>query len=190
MQKLILSLKKNLENKILEEPDRQVFFFDESRFGTHSRLGHGWFKTGSREPVKKCLGYKNFYVYTAASPQTGEEFSIMAPNVNTDWMNLYLQKMSQWLNNKPIFIVMDQAGWHITKKLIVPDNIKIIFLPPYSPELNPVERLWKYIKDNVLKNALYEEIELLEDDLCDFIKTISADTIKSVCSAGYMSCYL
>ena len=78
-----MSLKKNLLNKIKEEPDRKLFFFDESRFGTHSKLGYGWFKKGSRTQVKVKLGYKNFYVYSAVSPRDGETISIIAPKVNS-----------------------------------------------------------------------------------------------------------
>jgi hypothetical protein len=58
---------------------------DESRFGTHSKIGHGWFKTGIRTPVKIKLGYKNFYLYSAISPKTGKEFTLLLPSVNIDW---------------------------------------------------------------------------------------------------------
>ena len=60
-----MSLKKNLEQEVAKNPEYEVFFFDESRFGTHSKIGHGWFATGSRTAVKKKLGFKNFYLYTA-----------------------------------------------------------------------------------------------------------------------------
>jgi hypothetical protein len=167
-----------------------VFFFDESRFGTHSRIGHGWFKTGSRTSVKKKLGFKNFYLYTAASPINGEEFSLLAPYVNNECMSIFLQQMSEWLGNRKSFVVMDQAGWHKAKDLKIPDNINIIFLPPYSPELNPVERLWKYIKDHVLKNKIYDSLETLENSLCEFINSFTPDIIKSICNVNYMPRYL
>jgi transposase len=185
-----MSLKKNLEQEIKRYPDYEVFFFDEARFGTHSRIGHGWFKTGQRTPVKKKLGFKNFYIYTAASPKTGSDFSILAPNVNTEWMNTFLQEMSLWLNGKKVCIIMDQAGWHRANDIILPDNIIIIYLPPYSPELNPVEKLWQYIKDNVLKNVVYETLKDLEEVVCGFINKLCASTIKSVCNVSYMSYYL
>ena len=185
-----MSLKKNLEETVLSSPSHEVFFFDESRFGTHSRIGHGWFKTGSRTEVKKKLGFQNFYLYTAASPKTGSEFSLLTPYVNTEWMNVFLRKMSEWLKEKKAFVVMEQAGWHKTKKLIVPDNINIIFLPPYSPELNPIERLWQYVKDHVLKNKIYNTLNELEKSVCTFMNTVDANIIKSVCNINYMSYYL
>ena len=89
-----------------------MFFFDESRFGTHSRMGHGWFRTGSRTPVRKKLGFKNFYAYVASSPKSGDTFPLLAPYVNTVCMNIFLQEMSKWLKTKKAFLIIDQAGWH------------------------------------------------------------------------------
>ena len=60
-------------------------------------------------------------------------------------------------------------------------NIEIIYLPPYSPELKPVERLWLYIKQNTIKNRIYENIYLLEDSICDFIKNLKIEQIKQIC---------
>jgi len=174
---------------VLNNPEHEVFFFDESRFGTHSRIGHGWFKTGSRTALKKKLGFRNFYLYTAASCINGKTFSLIAPYVNKECMNIFLQQMSQWLGDKKALIVMDQAGWHKSKELIIPHNINIVFLPPYSPELNPVERLWQYIKDHVLKNKIYDSLKSLENSLCQFINTITPETIKSICNVSYMTHY-
>ncbi len=83
----VINLKKTKkENK---EKNEEVWFFDESRFGTHSKVGHGWFKTGIRTPVKIKLGYKNFYLYSAANPKTGEDFTLILPNVNINCMNVF-----------------------------------------------------------------------------------------------------
>lgn len=73
------SLKKNLAQKIKEDSSAEILFFDEARFGTHSKLGHGWYPKGSRTAVKVKLGYKNFYVYGAANPWTGRNFSFYYP---------------------------------------------------------------------------------------------------------------
>jgi len=78
---------------------------------------------------------------------------------------------------------MDGAAWHKSRSLKVPDNIKTIIQPPYSPEVNPVERFWQYIKHNILRNAIYETLEKLEDEVCRFLRRISLDKVKSVC--GY-----
>ena len=118
--------------------NEELWFFDESRFGTHSKTGHGWFRTGIRTPVKIKLGYKNFYLYSATSPKTGKEFTLLLPNVNIQCMSIFLEEFAKVNKDQKIVIVMDGAGWYKSKKLIVPNNIRIIILPPYSPELNPV----------------------------------------------------
>ena len=81
---------------------------------------------------------------------------------------------------------MDGAGWHKSTDLLIPKNIQIIHLPPYSPELNPVERLWLYIKKAVLYNKIYEHLEDLEKIVCDFINTLNCNTIAQLCTANYL----
>jgi hypothetical protein len=91
--------------------DEELCFMDESRFGTHSKIGHGWFKTGIRTPVKIKLGYKNFYLYSIVSPKTGKEFTLLLPSVNIDCMNIFLKEFAKINQDKKIAIVMDGAGW-------------------------------------------------------------------------------
>jgi transposase len=165
----------------------EVMFFDESRFGTHSKIGHGWFKTGERSRVKIKLGYQNFYLYSATNQITGEVFSLIMPKVDSAYMNEYLQRLALNVGDKKVALIMDGAGWHKSKGLRVPENIKIIYLPPYSPELNPVERLWKYIKNNILTNRLYDTLDDLEESLCSFLNNLSSQKIKDICSANYLS---
>jgi transposase len=185
MKNSFLSLKKNLEKKIEENPKKELYFFDESRFGTHSKIGHGWFPKGIRTSVSVKLGFENFYVYSAVSPKTGKDCSLLMPYVNSTCMNVFLEHMEQELDGEEILLVMDGAGWHKSKGLKVPKNIEIIYLPPYSPELNPVERLWLYIKQHTIKNKIYETISLLEDSICDFMKNLKIEQIKQICNYDY-----
>ncbi len=161
-------------------------FFDESRFGTHSNIGHGWFECGERTTVKINLGRKNFYVYGAVSSSTGYSFSLLLPEVNTVNMNIYLRELANDLGNQKAIVIMDGASWHRSADLEIPENIEVILLPPYSPELNPAEKLWQYIKGNILKNKLYTCISKLEDAVCDFIKNITPEKIISNCACRYM----
>ena len=177
-------LKKNLANEIKE--DEEVWFFDESRFGTHSKVGNGWFKTGIRTPVKIKLGYKNFYLYSAANPKTGKEFTLLLPKVNIDCMNIFLREFSKENKDKKIVIVMDGAGWHKSDKLKYSKNIRIIIQPPYSPELNPIEKLWQFVKDHTIKNRIYKTLPELEDAVCEFVRTLNPEIIRSVCGVSYV----
>lgn len=130
--------------------------------------------------------YTNFYIYSAVAPKTGEQFSLLLPFVNTEMMQLYLDEFSQSLEEKSAVLIMDQAGWHKAKDLVVPANIEIWFLPPYSPELNPIERLWKYIKHDVLHNRIYESLKQLEKAVIAYFDTLSDARLKTLCACSYI----
>ena len=80
---------------------------------------------------------------------------------------------------------MDGASWHKSKDLKIPGNIRVVYLPPYSPELNPVERFWQYIKANTIKNKIYDTIENLKLCICNFINNLNKDEIKRLCYLCY-----
>ena len=136
--------------------------------------------------MKIKLGYKNFYLYSAANPKTGEEFTLLLPNVNINCMNVFVDEFVKFIKNRKIVIVMDGAGWHKSDKLIFPRNIRIIIQPPYSPELNPIERLWQHIKDHTIKNKIYKTLPELENKVCKFIRTLNPEIIRSVCRVSYI----
>lgn len=92
-----------------------------------------------------------------------------------------MRNFSEALGGLECILVLDGAGWHKSKELQVPENVEIVYLPPYCPELNPVERLWLYIKQNILRNKIYETIEDLEEAVCSFISALHKDTILSIC---------
>ena len=102
-------------------------------------------------------------------------------------MNLFLQKMSECYCGKKIVVVMDDAGWHKSKNLIVPENITILHLPSYSPELNTVERLWLRIKSNTIRNKIYDSLDDLESLICAFIKSITSTTAARICSVNWFN---
>ena len=108
-----------------------------------------WAKKGEPLRVKVKQGFKNFYGYTSVSPINGESFSLLLPGVNSELMSLYLKELSKTYKDQEILLIMDQAGWHKSKELQIDARIKILFLPPYSPELNPVEKLWEWINPNI-----------------------------------------
>lgn len=163
-----------------------LMFFDEARFGTHSKLGHGWFKKGLRTAVPIKLGFKNFYLYSAVNCLSGSSCTLMLPKVNSFCMNIYLKELSSQYADQDVLLVMDGAGWHKSNDLKIPKNIKIIYLPPYSPELNPVEKLWQHIKENTIRNKVFDTIDLLENLICEFVAKMKKETIKSVCACNYI----
>lgn len=182
-----MNLKKNVSREIATCKPSLTLFFDESRFGTHSKISHGWFKRGSRPQVPLKIGYQNFYLYSAVNSNDGSNFNLILPKVDTNHMNVFLSELSKEYPSDKIALIMDGAGWHKSKALKVPSNIIIFYLPPYSPELNPVERLWLYIKNNVLSNRIYDTLEELEIKLCEFIQGLQNQVVKNICTALYLS---
>lgn len=120
------------------------------------------------------------------APKTGEQFSLLLPFVNTEMMQVYLDEFSQSLGESNAILIMDQAGWHKSKALAVPLNIEIWFLPPYSPELNPIERLWKFIKHNILHNRLYDSLKQLESAVVEYFDILPSDLLAKLCACSYI----
>jgi len=102
-------------------------------------------------------------------------------------MNLYLEQMSNAYENDDIVIIMDQAGWHKSKDLIVPGNIDIIYLPPYSPELNPIERLWKYLKTNFIHNRVFDSLKQMMEQMVCVFDHLNKETVTSLSFCSYLN---
>lgn len=177
---------KKLPELLKEHPDAHVFFFDEGRFGFQPVTGRRWARKGERPVVVVRPGYQNFYVYSAVSPLTGEGISLFLPWVNTEMMSMFLDHLSKVLGERRGILIMDQAGWHVSEKVHVPDNIKIVFLPPYSPELNPVERLWQWLKRHSLRNRCHQDLEAIMDAVQACLQAATPSFIKSLCRCGYL----
>lgn len=116
----------------------------------------------------------------------GEDFSLFLPEVNTEMMNIYLQEMSKEYSDKQIMLIMDQAGWHKAKELKIPDNITLLFLPPYSPQLNPVEKLWRWIRKEVTHNKIFPSLERLMDAIQKVFSKLTAPKLVNLCQCSYL----
>ncbi len=124
-------LKKNPGKEIL------IAYQDETRFGQKTQRTRVWAETNSRPIMIKQLGYKNAYIFGVVNPIAGDSFGMINTHVGEDFMQLFLEQYSlQIKDNQHALMIIDGAGWHHAKSLIVPANITLHFLPPYCPELN------------------------------------------------------
>jgi transposase len=137
---------------------------DEARFGQQGTITNVWARTCSRPTAVRQSKYDWCYLYAAVEPATGESAALIAPNADTGTMNQFLRILDA--ERKPdehIVLIMDGAGWHKSKALRLPDGITALLLPPYSPELNPVENLWHYLRSHYLGNRAYQNYDELLD---------------------------
>ncbi|MFH0811238.1 MAG: IS630 family transposase [Pseudomonadota bacterium] len=163
-----------------------ILFFDEGRFGLQSTVTRVWAKRGEPLHVKVQQGYKSFYIYSCVSPHSGESFSLFLPEVNTEMMNIFLEGLTKEYPGRDITIILDQAGWHKAKGLKVSRNISLLFFPPYSPELNPVEKLWQWLRKEVSHNAVFKTIPALMDALEKEFRNLTPLHFSQLCHCTYL----
>lgn len=150
-------------------------------------LTNVWAEKGSRPTAVKQTEYEWIYVFGAVNPANGKSSALLAPTVNTDYMNHHLRFIREEAGPEVhVILILDQAGWHIAKALQVPENITLLHLPAYSPELNPIERLWAYIKSHYLSNRVYKNYEELFDVTKNAWNKISPDRFCSICNTSWV----
>jgi transposase len=160
---------------------------DEARVGQQGTLTRVWAPRGSRPTAVKQTRYEWVYLYAAVEPATGESVALLAPNVDTGTMNAFLAMLSAEL--KPAehaVLILDGAGWHKAKALAVPDNVTCLILPPYSPELNPVENVWHHLRSHHLSNRAYADYDDLFDATGAAWRQLTPERLRSVCRCPYL----
>lgn len=146
-----------------------------------------WARRGSRPIRLKQTEYDWVYAYGAANPLTGDSLCWLMPTVNTTLMHLYLDRLARHVGpQRHVVLVLDQAGWHVAKDLHVPANITLLFLPPYSPELNPIERIWCYLKEHQLSNRVYADYNALVAAGTDAWNHLTPARLQSLCRTAWI----
>ena len=119
---------------------------------------HRWWRRGERAPGTRQIGYQWAYIFSAVRPDTGDDVTLVMPSVNAKVMDLFLAHFADTLDQDAHAVMMcDGAGWHDERALTVPDNVTLALLPPYSPELNPVERVWLYLRERFLSLRVLDD---------------------------------
>jgi putative transposase len=155
-------------------------FQDEAGFGRINKPKRCWCPKGVR-PVVPCRHIREYrHAFGAVEPLTGASFFLIMPLCNTEMMNLFLAELSKEFPDDDVVLVCDGAGWHKSKELIVPENITILHLPPATPEMNPIEQIWKEIRKRGFKNECFETLEKVVDRLCDTIRNLPKSVIQSI----------
>lgn len=180
-KKLPESIKGILASFEIKQPLR-LMFQDEARFGRISDCCYCWCKKPQRPMVKAMLSHQYVYAYAAVSPQDGKLDSLVLPEVNGGCMQLFLTEVASRYPTENIVMVVDGAGWHKSKSFDIPANLKLLFLPRYSPELNPQEHIWDELREKDFYNKTFATLDALEDHLVETLALLETqhDKVKSI----------
>jgi transposase len=124
-------------------------------------------------------------LFGAFSPLNGHQFSLELPQCNSISFQIYLEEFAKEYPEELKIIVLDNGAFHKAKKLKIPNNIGLLFLPPYSPELNPAEKIWAKFKRD-FTNRLFYSLDDLRDFVCQLINKLTVDEVISICSFDYI----
>jgi transposase len=141
---------------------------------------HIWWKRGERAPGLADKRFTFAYIFAAIEPGSDNAFALIMPHVNTEAMQQFLDCFSQSLaEDEHAVVVLDRAGWHGGNDLKVPPNVTLVPLPAYSPELNPVERVWLYLKERFLAHRLRNDYAAIVDAACKAWNRLTAEAVVS-----------
>jgi len=162
-----------------------VFSQDESRFGLRTvrrrRLtASGVQPVGVVQPV-----FAWFYVYGAVEPTTGERFFLELPDLNAESCQMFVNAFAAAFPDSLNLLLLDNSGAHTAQHLTLPANVRLVFLPPYCPELNPIARVWRHLKD-ALAWLQFPTLDVQQDYLMTLLQGYQAATLQSLTDYTYL----
>ena len=146
-----------------------LYFQDESRFGLKTHIGKCLTARGVKPIVKYQHAFKNTYLYGSFSPINGDFFVYEIQGTTSEIFYSYIKAFSEYKPSEFKIIVIDNAGFHSLSKYKIPNNIAFVRIPAYSPELNPSEKIWAYIKQ-FYKNKVFEKLDNVKSWLHEFVR--------------------
>ncbi len=155
----------------------EIWWQDEARVGQKGTLTRLWARRGSRPPAPRDTRHSSVYLFGAVCPERGAGAALVLPKVNTEAMSLHLAEIAKCVaEGAHAVVILDGAGWHQTGgRLTVPENITLLPLPPYAPELNPTENVWQFLRQNLLSHRVWETYDDIVDTCCNAWNRLVAD---------------
>ena len=144
-----------------------MWFADQARVGQKNTITRRWALRGTRPSAPKDQRTASSYIFGAICPRLGKAAGLVLPRCNIGAMNLHLAELAQAVEpGHHAVLLLDQAGWHMSPRLTVPPNITLMPLPAKCPELNPVENVWQFMRDNWLSNRVFQSHRDIVDHCC------------------------
>ena len=145
----------------------ELWWHDEARIGQKNKLTRRWARRGTRPSAAHDQRTLWAYIFGAICPAKGKGAGLVLPYCDSAAMTAQLEEISQAVDpSAHAVLILDQAGWHASPKIRVPDNITLLLLPPRAPELNPVENVWQFMRDNWLSNRIFNSYEEIVGQCC------------------------
>jgi transposase len=168
--------------------DEPFYFQDEMRFGTRTELGRRWTACGHRPTGEQIIGYEYGYLSAALNPASGELFALILPDMTIENFQAFIDEFIKFVGNGTVVrLITDGAAAHRSTRLRMVEQLTVEHLPPYSPELNPVERLFKELRA-VLKNRVFESLQAVEEAVIKAIEPFLKDgsRVKKLTSYSWL----
>jgi putative transposase len=162
----------------------KVFAQDETRLGLQPIIRHRITACGVQPVATVWQRFENFYLFGAVEPMTGDSFFLELPLLNSAMFQLWLDDFAQTFATAFNILVLDNGAFHPAKRLRWPANVAAVPLPPYSPELNPIERLWRDLKDQ-LAGTVSKNLDAFSDTVCRLLQNYSRAVLKSLTGFAY-----
>jgi len=161
---------------------------DEGRFGRSDRPRRCWAPKPLRPTVPRQIVREWGYVFAAVCAQLGRLTALLLPVANTDMMSVFLTHVAQEFADYFIILVVDRAGWHTTRRMAMPESLRLLPQPARSPELNPTEHIWEELREKNLANRSFRSLRPLEHTLCEGLTHLAADPerVRSLTNFPYM----
>lgn len=153
----------------------RVMFQDEARFGRIVDMRRCWCPRPLRPVCRAIVSRQYTYAYAAVSVDDGRLDTLVLPHVNAECMQLFVDELSRRHCSERVVLVLDGAGWHHQAALQWPPNVRPLQLPPYSPELNPVEHLWDELREKHFHNRFFDTLEDVEEYLANALAGLERD---------------
>jgi hypothetical protein len=161
---------------------------DEARIGQKGRTGFRWWLRGERPRGICDRRFEWAYLFGAVRPATGDDFALVLPEVSTGAMQVFLDRFANTLSEEAhAVLVLDRAGWHSARSLAVPPNVTLAPLPPYAPELNPVERVWLFLRERFLSHRILDSYDAIVAACCEAWNALTPDRLRSLCAFPWIA---
>ena len=165
MEKKLRDTLTEIDQEWQAEGQLRLMFQDEARFGRVSDTRRCWCPKPIRPLCQAMITQEYVYAYAAVSVADGELDTLILPQVNSNCMQIFLDEVASRHPSDRIILALDGAGWHRSHTLKLPHNLRLLMLPPYSPELNPVENLWDELREKSFHNRVFDSLDALENHL-------------------------